>query len=217
MEEVDTQVAPPIFIHQSLAGRFLESHPMAKKRSLPFQPTNFHLQQPQAQPQPQRLASGFQESRDHWNPKGWDWDSARFLAKPLESDVLRVGMATCIQSETERSRGDESGAAANSGVLRKSPVGEDDERLLLKLGGGVVNSVEEPLSRPNKKVRSGSPGGGNYPMCQVDNCKEDLSAAKDYHRRHKVCEVHSKATQALVGKQMQRFCQQCSRFVVSFT
>ncbi|KAM1014318.1 hypothetical protein ACFX13_044998 [Malus domestica] len=40
----------------------------------------------------------------------------------------------------------------------------------------------------------------------------DLSNAKDYHRRHKVCDVHSKATKALVGNVMQLFCQQCSRF-----
>ncbi|KAM1775033.1 hypothetical protein ACFX12_044329 [Malus domestica] len=39
----------------------------------------------------------------------------------------------------------------------------------------------------------------------------DLSNAKDYHRRHKVCDVHSKATKALVGNVMQLFCQQCSR------
>ncbi|KAL7602626.1 hypothetical protein Lser_V15G26718 [Lactuca serriola] len=95
---------------------------------------------------------------------------------------------------------------------KKSPVGkrEEDECLLLKLGGS-----EEAATRPSKRVRSGSPGSGcvgNYPMCQVDNCKEDLSTAKDYHRRHKVCEVHSKAGKALAGKQMQRLCQQCSRF-----
>ncbi|KAI3783791.1 hypothetical protein L1987_42878 [Smallanthus sonchifolius] len=108
----------------------------------------------------------------------------------------------------------------NSDVSKKSAVNqvEEDSRLLLKLGGGGLVSGEEAVTRPNKRVRSGSPGGGggggggNYPMCQVDNCKEDLSAAKDYHRRHKVCEVHSKAGKALVGKQMQRFCQQCSRF-----
>ncbi|GKA89128.1 squamosa promoter-binding-like protein 14 [Tanacetum coccineum] len=75
-----------------------------------------------------------------------------------------------------------------------------------------MGSVEEPVTRSTKTVQSGSPGnagggGGNYPMCQVDNRKEDLSAAKDYHRRHKVCEVHTKAGNALVGKQIQRFCQ----------
>lgn len=64
----------------------------------------------------------------------------------------------------------------------------------------------------NKRVRSGSPGTATYPMCQVDNCREDLSKAKDYHRRHKVCEAHSKASKALLSNQMQRFCQQCSRF-----
>lgn len=66
--------------------------------------------------------------------------------------------------------------------------------------------------RANKRIRSGSPTSASYPMCQVDNCKEDLSKAKDYHRRHKVCEAHSKASKALLGNQMQRFCQQCSRF-----
>nr|KYP44650.1 Squamosa promoter-binding-like protein 14 [Cajanus cajan] len=64
----------------------------------------------------------------------------------------------------------------------------------------------------NKRLRSGSPGTASYPMCQVDNCREDLSKAKDYHRRHKVCEAHSKASKALLANQMQRFCQQCSRF-----
>lgn len=75
--------------------------------------------------------------------------------------------------------------------------------------------VFEDSARPNnnnKRIRSGSPGTASYPMCQVDNCREDLSKAKDYHRRHKVCEAHSKASKALLGNQMQRFCQQCSRF-----
>jgi hypothetical protein len=83
---------------------------------------------------------------------------------------------------------------------------------------------QEPVVRPSKRVRSGSPGsaggsgggggangGASYPMCQVDDCRADLTSAKDYHRRHKVCETHSKTTKALVASQMQRFCQQCSR------
>ncbi|CAK9183441.1 unnamed protein product [Ilex paraguariensis] len=207
MEEVGAQVAHPIFIHrQTLAARFSESHhPMAKKRGLSFRPTEPHHQQ------------GLQNPMNNWNPKLWDWDSARFVAKPLVPDVLRLdtATATAVQSESQRRRREEENNAANSANLKKNPnavsVDEDDERLIhLKLGG--LDSATEAGSRPNKRVRCGSPGGSNYPMCQVDNCKEDLSNAKDYHRRHKVCEVHSKASKALVGKQVQRFCQQCSRF-----
>ncbi|KAJ0962246.1 hypothetical protein J5N97_030074 [Dioscorea zingiberensis] len=52
------------------------------------------------------------------------------------------------------------------------------------------------------------------PRCQAEGCKADLSGAKHYHRRHKVCEFHSKATVVIAGGLQQRFCQQCSRFHV---
>ncbi|XP_022874032.1 squamosa promoter-binding-like protein 14 isoform X1 [Olea europaea var. sylvestris] len=203
MEEVGAQVASPIFIHQSLPGRFCDARPMAKKRNLPFQPASFSHENP----------------LDNWNPMSWDWDSARFVARPLQSDVVRGGNATPVQLKVSSQK-----AVQNNMADPKKPVPVEDknynENLRLKLGGevdgrnGVLTLVEEPqpVSRSNKRVRSGSPGGASYPMCQVDNCKEDLSMAKDYHRRHKVCEVHSKASKASVGKQMQRFCQQCSRF-----
>lgn len=170
-----TQVAAPIFIHQTLTSRYRDTPPVmtaAKKRDLPYHPT-----------------PNFQQN---WNPKLWDWDAVRFVAKPLDSD--------------EKKRQEQAPVDAGH---------EDDERLRLNLGGGLISAAraEEPavVSRPTKRVRSGSPGNSTYPMCQVDNCKEDLSNAKDYHRRHKVCELHSKSTKALVAQQMQRFCQQCSR------
>ena len=50
------------------------------------------------------------------------------------------------------------------------------------------------------------------PLCQAEGCKADLSLAKHYHRRHRVCEYHSKASTVQVGAQTQRFCQQCSRY-----
>ncbi|KAG0462565.1 hypothetical protein HPP92_021041 [Vanilla planifolia] len=57
------------------------------------------------------------------------------------------------------------------------------------------------------------PGGGSQNVsCLVDGCRSDLSNCREYHRRHKVCEVHSKTPIVLVGGQEQRFCQQCSRF-----
>lgn len=52
------------------------------------------------------------------------------------------------------------------------------------------------------------------PRCQAEGCKADLSAAKHYHRRHKVCEYHAKAATVAASGKQQRFCQQCSRFHV---
>lgn len=54
------------------------------------------------------------------------------------------------------------------------------------------------------------------PRCQAEGCKADLSGAKHYHRRHKVCEFHSKATVVIASGLQQRFCQQCSRLVELF-
>lgn len=48
--------------------------------------------------------------------------------------------------------------------------------------------------------------------CLVDGCNADLSLCRDYHRRHKVCEAHSKTPIVTIGGREQRFCQQCSRF-----
>ncbi|KAL6888646.1 hypothetical protein ACP4OV_009672 [Aristida adscensionis] len=48
--------------------------------------------------------------------------------------------------------------------------------------------------------------------CQVEGCKVDLSSAKEYHRKHKVCETHTKAPKVMVAGLERRFCQQCSRF-----
>nr|BCL01230.1 squamosa promoter-binding-like protein 4 [Gentiana triflora] len=55
--------------------------------------------------------------------------------------------------------------------------------------------------------RKGVVGG-----CQVENCDADMAAAKPYHRRHKVCEKHSKAAVVYFSGDPKRFCQQCSRF-----
>ncbi|KAL8138173.1 hypothetical protein V2J09_004174 [Rumex salicifolius] len=48
--------------------------------------------------------------------------------------------------------------------------------------------------------------------CQVEDCTADLSEAKRYHRRHKVCEFHAKAPLVILSGLPQRFCQQCSKF-----
>ncbi|CAH2046979.1 unnamed protein product [Thlaspi arvense] len=50
------------------------------------------------------------------------------------------------------------------------------------------------------------------PHCQVEGCNLDLSSAKDYHRKHRICENHSKFPKVVVSGVERRFCQQCSRF-----
>ncbi|XP_013752436.2 squamosa promoter-binding-like protein 4 [Brassica napus] len=62
------------------------------------------------------------------------------------------------------------------------------------------------------KGSSGSNDRGSSRLCQVDRCTADLKEAKQYHRRHKVCEVHAKASSVYLTGVKQRFCQQCSRF-----
>ena len=51
-----------------------------------------------------------------------------------------------------------------------------------------------------------------HPSCQVEGCGLDLSSAKDYHRKHRVCEAHSKSPKVVITGLERRFCQQCSRF-----
>lgn len=66
--------------------------------------------------------------------------------------------------------------------------------------------------------RGGYTYGHHPPRCQAEGCKADLSSAKRYHRRHKVCEHHSKAPVVVTaGGLHQRFCQQCSRLVLGST
>ncbi|KAL1312336.1 hypothetical protein HN51_038954 [Arachis hypogaea] len=64
-----------------------------------------------------------------------------------------------------------------------------------------------------KKGRGGSVQHAQQPpRCQVEGCKADLSDAKAYYSRHKVCAMHSKSPTVTVSGLQQRFCQQCSRF-----
>ncbi|GJN03039.1 hypothetical protein PR202_ga20441 [Eleusine coracana subsp. coracana] len=65
--------------------------------------------------------------------------------------------------------------------------------------------------------RGGYAYGHHTLRCQVDGCTADLSKAKRYHRRHRVCEHHSKAPVVITARAImpQRFCQQCSRILSS--
>ena len=65
-----------------------------------------------------------------------------------------------------------------------------------------------------KKPRALPASTAQPPRCQVEGCNVVLATAnanaKEYHKRHKVCEMHSKAPKVIVLGTEQHFCQQCS-------
>ncbi|XWS66424.1 hypothetical protein CRYUN_Cryun05aG0198100 [Craigia yunnanensis] len=88
-------------------------------------------------------------------------------------------------------------------------------------GTGGVTMGTPPKSGPGTSSSSGSGRkarvggvvqGSQPPRCQVEGCQVDLSDAKAYYSRHKVCGMHSRSPKVIVAGLEQRFCQQCSRF-----
>ncbi|KAK1432675.1 hypothetical protein QVD17_09573 [Tagetes erecta] len=83
------------------------------------------------------------------------------------------------------------------------------------LEDGILNKLSEQKhstmsSSSFKKPRVDS--SEQHVSCLVDGCRADLSGCRDYHRRHRVCETHSKTPVVTIHGKEQRFCQQCSRF-----
>jgi hypothetical protein len=79
----------------------------------------------------------------------------------------------------------------------------------------VPAQVQQPVPTPVKRARTGQGAQQAVPACSVQGCTADLSRVREYHRRHKVCEAHSKTAVVAVNGQQQRFCQQCSRYTNS--
>lgn len=95
-------------------------------------------------------------------------------------------------------------------------LGDFTARIGLNLGGRTYFSSAEDdfvnrLYRRSRPLEAPS-GSAKTPRCQAEGCNADLTHAKHYHRRHKVCEFHSKAAAVVAAGSTQRFCQQCSRY-----
>ncbi|KAL2239100.1 UNVERIFIED_CONTAM: Squamosa promoter-binding-like protein 12 [Sesamum indicum] len=164
-----------------------------------------------------------------WDPNDWRWDGDLFIATPLHPTSsnfqsrqlfpLQTQLTTTVASSNSCSSFsdelDQPTVKDNRELEKKRRVQDNNlsaDNLTLNLGGRgyAVSANTEPTTGKKTKLAAPTP---NRAVCQVDDCGADLSKAKDYHRRHKVCEMHSKASKALVANQMQRFCQQCSRSV----
>ncbi|KAK1680241.1 hypothetical protein QYE76_041089 [Lolium multiflorum] len=97
------------------------------------------------------------------------------------------------------------------------PSGDEDKKLNLVnvpviTVGASSSSASSVAARRNGGAGGAVAAGAGGPSCQAERCGADLTDAKRYHRRHKVCEAHAKAAVVLVAGLRQRFCQQCSRF-----
>ena len=173
-----------------------------------------------------------------WDLNDWKWDGDLFIARPLNPvpehrQIFPAGAGIPVaggssNSNSSSSCSDEVDLRIRGGnkdgdkkrrviVLEDDALNDEEGTLSLKLGGGGgVGGHGAPIAGwegMNGKKSRVAGGNSNRAVCQVEDCGADLSNAKDYHRRHKVCEMHSKASKALVGNAMQRFCQQCSRQV----
>lgn len=171
-----------------------------------------------------------------WDLNDWKWDGDLFTATPLnsvpsdcksrpsfpvesESQVNAGSPRSSSFSPEDKNQGKEKGKRELE-KRRGIVVVDDDEvnggaaSLNLKLGGQVYPVIDEDAKCGKKPKVTGTTS--SRAVCQVEDCKADLSNAKDYHQRHKVCDMHSKSSKALVGNVMQRFCQQCSRWLIFY-
>lgn len=89
----------------------------------------------------------------------------------------------------------------------------DQSPLPLSNDAVVVSKIATPTSSSGSSKRARAMNNATLTVsCLVDGCNSDLSNCRDYHRRHKVCELHSKTPEVTICGLKQRFCQQCSRF-----
>ncbi|XP_022737694.1 squamosa promoter-binding-like protein 13A [Durio zibethinus] len=93
--------------------------------------------------------------------------------------------------------------------LGRFPDYRDGQNFSFSIGPPILSSSES--STPPRRVRAAGVHS-HTAYCQVYGCNKDLTSSKDYHKRHRVCDVHSKSAKVIVNGIEQRFCQQCSRF-----
>ncbi|KAF8097225.1 hypothetical protein N665_0292s0007 [Sinapis alba] len=123
---------------------------------------------------------------------------------------------------SESSPGDSCSNIDSFQVKASSTAASPESDLCLKLGkhtyseefwgrdNNDLSAVSVKLLTPSLVVAR-KKQSMQVPRCQIDGCELDLSSAKDYHRKHRICENHSKCQKVSVGSLERRFCQQCSR------
>ncbi|XP_062010368.1 squamosa promoter-binding-like protein 16 [Rosa rugosa] len=144
-----------------------------------------------------------------WDFKDFAWDSND--DDQLDQQKEENDLAALVGSSSTSSRGGELSSFSLVDLKLGSTSAEVVAPIAIKPSVLVSSS---PLSTTRRvdhhqklKVSSSSKS-----TCLVDGCKADLSGCREYHRRHRVCELHSKTPIVVIRGQQKRFCQQCSRF-----
>ncbi|KAJ4851427.1 hypothetical protein Tsubulata_043959 [Turnera subulata] len=137
-----------------------------------------------------------------WNLKAVSWDFTEFEREAIPSILDTFNRSSSFGEQ--RTRGE------FSIDLKLGQIGSSTDKSTSKWKEPGAVKMESFRSGPTKRARGAN--NGVRAMCLVDGCNSDLSTCRDYHRRHKVCELHSKTPQVTIGGHKQRFCQQCSRF-----
>ncbi|EXC33382.1 Squamosa promoter-binding-like protein 16 [Morus notabilis] len=152
-----------------------------------------------------------------WDLKEFGWESTDF--DPREDERLE------LDCDDNHHHDDPVLEFINSTRQKINTAPADQSPEALRLKTSTTNMADQYLAdaagspeKQNDVVRgsdlmaSKRRSGTQKMSCLVDGCKADLSSCRDYHRRHRVCEKHSKTPIVTVKGEEKRFCQQCSRF-----
>lgn len=121
---------------------------------------------------------------------------------------------TCLITSSSSWGEGESGSKFSSPVFES--ISQDSSLIALKLGRLADSKDGQNSQYLKERTKRARTNGPHYqiPTCQVHGCNMDLSSSKEYHKRHRVCDAHSKTATVIVNGIEQRFCQQCSRLVL---
>lgn len=141
-----------------------------------------------------------------WHLKASSWDLTE-LEQEAFPNIETVGGSSSLR-DLRTNTGD------FSVDLKLGQLGNSGPESVNKWKESGVSKIASSPSGSSKRARAAN--NGTQPVsCLVDGCTSDLSNCRDYHRRHKVCELHSKTPEVTICGQKQRFCQQCSRYYMN--
>ncbi|CAA6671203.1 unnamed protein product [Spirodela intermedia] len=154
-----------------------------------------------------------------WNPRPsshWDWES---LGCPMRrqwgigdgSLCSSAAVGFCSGCDLGNGCSPKSSTSTSIDFAMKDLARADHARISADMVESVGSAEPFIGLRLVKRCRA-SQQGEQISRCQVEGCDLDLTSAKNYHRKHRVCESHSKCPKVIVAGRECRFCQQCSRF-----